>query len=95
MNFFEILPRIGNNMHSPFLAHLTQGVMWPFVITFGPSSVRPQLLKKYSPLKPLGHLRPNFGGMVGGWFPSKIVSGSPNLQPIWSLLLQIKKGMKF
>jgi hypothetical protein len=21
---------------------------------------------KYSPLKPLGHLRPNFGGMVGG-----------------------------
>jgi hypothetical protein len=53
-------------MHSPFLAHLTQGVMWPFVITFGPSSVRPQLLKKYSPLKPLGHLRPNFGGMVGG-----------------------------
>jgi hypothetical protein len=33
--------------------------------------------------------------MVGGWFPSKIVFGSPNLQPIWSLLLQIKKGMKF
>jgi hypothetical protein len=95
MNFFEILPRIGNNMHSLFLAHLTQRVMWAFVITFGPSSVRPQLLKKYSPLKPLGHLRPNFGGMVRGWSPSKIVSGSPNFQPIWSLLLQIKKGMKF
>jgi hypothetical protein len=33
--------------------------------------------------------------MVRGWSPSKIVSGSPNLQLIWSLLLQIKKGMKF
>jgi hypothetical protein len=47
---------------------------------------------EYSPLKPLGHLRPNFGGMVRGWSPSKIVSGSPDLQPTWSLLLKIKKG---
>ena len=42
--------------------------------------------------KPLVHLRPNFGGMVRGWSPSKIVSGSPDLQPTWSLLLKIKKG---
>jgi len=57
------------------------------------SVVRPSTItKKYSPLKPLGHLRPNFGGMVHGWSPSKIVSGSPNLQPTWSLLLRIKKG---
>jgi hypothetical protein len=33
--------------------------------------------------------------MVRGWSPSKIVSGSPDLQPTWSLLLKIKKGMKF
>jgi hypothetical protein len=51
-----------------------------------------QTTKKYSPLKPLGHLRPNFGGMVRGWSPSKIVSDSPDLQPTWSLLLKIKKG---
>ena len=58
--------------------------------------VRPYTIaKKYSPLKPLGHLRPNFGGMVRGWSPSKFVSGSPDLQPTWSLLLKIKKGMKF
>ena len=42
--------------------------------------------------EPLGHLRPNFGGMVRRWSPSKIVSGSPDLQPTWSLLLKIKKG---
>jgi hypothetical protein len=56
-----------------------------FVITLHRSS-------KYSPLKPLGHLRPNFGGMVRGSSPSKILSGRPDLQPTWSLLLKIKKG---
>jgi hypothetical protein len=29
---------------------------------------------KSSPQKPLGQLQPNFGGMVLGWPPSKIVS---------------------
>jgi hypothetical protein len=33
--------------------------------------------------KPLGQLQPNFGGMVLGWPPSKIVSGDPNFQPRW------------
>jgi hypothetical protein len=28
--------------------------------------------------KPLGQLQPNFGGMVLGWPPSKIVSDDPN-----------------
>jgi hypothetical protein len=37
-------------------------------------------------------LGPNFDGMVRGWSPSKIVSGSLDLQPTWSLLLEIKKG---
>ena len=30
------------------------------------------------PQKPLDQLQPNFGGMVLGWPPSKIVSGDPN-----------------
>jgi hypothetical protein len=34
----------------------------------------------------------SFGGMVRWWSPSKIVSGSPGLQPTWSLLQKIKKG---
>jgi hypothetical protein len=40
----------------------------------------------------LDQLRPNFGGMVLGRSPSKIVSDSPDLQPTWSLLLKIKNG---
>jgi hypothetical protein len=31
-----------------------------------------------SPQKPLGQLQPNFGGMILGWPPSKIVSGDPD-----------------
>ena len=57
--------------------------------------VRPSTItKKSSPLKLLGQLRPNFGGIVLGRSSSKIVSGSPDLQPTWSpqLLLKIKKG---
>jgi hypothetical protein len=34
----------------------------------------------------------NWIEMVRGWSPSKSVSGSPDLQPTWSLLLKIKKG---
>jgi hypothetical protein len=52
------------------------------------------ITKKYFHLKPLGHLKPDFGGMVRGWSPSKIVSGSLDLQPTWSLLLRIKKFWK-
>ena len=47
MNFFDILPWIGNNMHPP-LAHLTQRVIWAFVISLRPSSVRRQLLSNFS-----------------------------------------------
>jgi hypothetical protein len=43
---FEILPWIGNYKHPFFfLAHLTQRIMWAFVITLRRSSVRTQLLK--------------------------------------------------
>ena len=57
------------------------------------SVVHPSTItKKSSPLKPLDQLRPNFGGMVLRRSPSKIVSDSPDLQPTWLLLLEIKKG---
>jgi hypothetical protein len=36
--------------------------------------------KKSSPQKPLGQLQQNFGGIVLGWPPSKIVSGDPDFQ---------------
>jgi hypothetical protein len=39
--------------------------------------------RKSSPQKPLGQLQPNFGGMVLGWPPSKLVSGDPDFQPRW------------
>ena len=39
--------------------------------------------KNLPPQKPLGQLQPNFGGMVLGWPPSKIVSGDPDFQPRW------------
>jgi hypothetical protein len=35
------------------------------------------------PNLPLDQLQPNFGGMVLGWPPFKIVSGDPNFQPRW------------
>ena len=34
-------------------------------------------------LEPVAQLEPNFGGMVLGWPPSKIVSGDPDFQPRW------------
>jgi hypothetical protein len=65
--------------------------MLAFVITA--SIIRPSTItKKSSPLKPLGQLRPNFGGMVLWQSTSKIVSDSPDLQPTWLLLPKIKKG---
>jgi hypothetical protein len=42
-----------------------------------------EIKKKISPLKPQGQLQPNFGGMILGWPPSKIVSGDPDFQPRW------------
>ena len=70
------------NSHAPLnFCHHCASVVRPSTIT-----------KKYSPLKSLGHLRPNFGWMVRGWSPSKIVSGSPDFQPTWPLLLKIKEG---
>ena len=33
----------------------------------------------------------SFGGMVRWWSPSKIVSGNPDIQPTWPLLLKTEK----
>jgi hypothetical protein len=63
MHFFEILPRTGN-MHTPLVSspdpkgHVNFCHHFAFVVR--PSTIT----KKYSHLKPLGHLGPNFGGMV-------------------------------
>jgi hypothetical protein len=43
-----------------------------------------------SPQKPLDQLQSNFGGMVPGWVPFKIVSNSPALHSRWPLLLKIE-----
>jgi hypothetical protein len=44
----------------------------------------------------LGQLQQNFGGMILGWPPSKIVSGDPDFQPRWPPSKKLKKGgMKF
>ena len=42
-----------------------------------------EIKKKSSPLKLLSQSQPNFGGIVLGWPPSKIVSGDPDFQPRW------------
>ena len=75
-------------MHPFFLAHLTQRA---FVITLRRSSVRTQLLKIFSSETtwPLETKLWWNGPLV---IPSKGVSGSPDLQPTWSLSLKIKKG---
>jgi hypothetical protein len=92
MNFFEISPWIGNDMQPPLFSSPDPKGQVSFCHHFA-SVIRPSTInKKSSPLKPLGQLRPNFGGMVLGRSTSKIMSGSPDLQPTWSLLLKIKKG---
>ena len=128
-------------MHPPFfLAHLTQMVMWAFVITLRRSSVRIQSLKIFSsdttwPLETklwwngpwvipfqncVRQSRPptnmvavtkNKKGdeiqkifisettgpigtklcLVVWWPPFKIVSGNPDIQPTWPLLLKTEK----
>jgi hypothetical protein len=40
-----------------------------------------EILKKSSPLKPLGQSQPNFADMILGWPPSKIMSGISDLRP--------------
>jgi hypothetical protein len=47
-----------------------------------------------SPQKPLGQLLPNFGGMVHGWSPSKIVSVIPTSNQDGRHAKNRKKGMK-
>jgi hypothetical protein len=54
----------------------------------------PTITKKSSPLKLLGQLRPNFGGMVLGRFTSKIVSGSPDPLPTWPLFPVVSEEKK-
>jgi hypothetical protein len=41
-----------------------------------------EVLKKSS-LKLLNQSQPNFGGMLLGWSPSKIMSGDPDFRPRW------------
>ena len=52
---------------------------------------RPQFTFQSSPLKPLGQFQPNFGGMVLGWSPFRMVSGVLIGHPIWPPLLKIEK----
>ena len=63
-----------------FLAHLA----------FRPCELLPSLFVRpstfhilISPQKPPGQLQSNFGGMVLGWLPLKIMSGDPDFQPKW------------
>ena len=48
-------------------------------------------LEKSSPPKLLSQLKPNFGEMVLGWSPFRIVSGVLIGHPIWPPLLKIEK----
>ena len=51
---------------------------------------------KSSSLKLLGQLELNFAYIVLGRPPFRIVSGNPDIQPTWPLLLKTEKGgMKF
>jgi hypothetical protein len=65
-----------------FLAHLTQRLMWAIAITWRPSSVC-KLLKKSSPLKPLGQFKPNLAWIILRGFPLKVMSDDPADQPSW------------
>jgi hypothetical protein len=51
-------------------------------------------LKKLSPLKLLGQLGPNYGGMVFRWSSFRIVSDDPDCQPRWPPLLKIENSAK-
>ena len=56
--------------------------------TFGKKSL------KLSPLKLLGQLGSNYGGMVFRWSSFRIVSDDPSCQPRWPPLLKIENSAK-
>ena len=81
----------------PFLAHLTQRVMWAIPITWRPSSsslVRRNLFQKSSPLKVLDQWKPNLVWIITRVSSFKIVSGDAVHQPTWPLLLKIEHMVK-
>ena len=82
-NISVVVGFIGGGNRSAFLAHLAfrpcELLSSLFVRRL--SSVRQHFTS--SPQKPLDQLQPNFGGMVHGWPPFKIVSGDPDFQPRW------------
>ena len=88
----------------PFLAHLTQRVMWAILITWRPSSssvvrrlssvVRRKLFQKSSPLKVLDQWKPNLVWIITRVSSFKIVSGDAVHQPTWPLLLKIEHMVK-
>jgi hypothetical protein len=59
----------------------TQGSFQQILVEIGSVVSEEKIVS--SPQKPLGQLLPNFGGIVLGWSPSKIVSGDPDFQPRW------------
>ena len=89
--------------YCPFLAHLTQRVMWAILITWRPSSssvrrpssvVRRKLFQKSSPLKVLDQWKPNLVWIITRVSSFKIVSGDAVHQPTWPLLLKIEHMVK-
>ena len=90
--------------NAPFLAHLTQRVMWAILITWRPSSssvvrrpssvVRRKLFQKSSPLKVLDQWKPNLVWIITRVSSFKIVSGDAVHQPTWPLLLKIEHMVK-
>jgi hypothetical protein len=72
---FEEISIFSNGDHLGYRTALTDTILkgdHPMIIS-----------AKFATLKPLGQFEPNFGGMVLGWPPSKIVSGDPDFQPRW------------
>ena len=78
----------------PFLAHLTQRVMWAIPITWRPSVVRRKLFQKSSPLKVLDQWKPNLVWIITRVSSFKIVSVDAVHQPTWPLLLKIEHMVK-
>ena len=79
----------------PFLAHLTQRVMWAIAITWRPSSVvRRKLFQKSSPLKVLDQWKPNLVWIITRVSSFKIVSGDAVHLPTCPLLLKIEHMVK-
>ena len=87
----------GCELSAPFLAHLTQRVMWAIAITWRPSSssvVRRKLFQKSSPRKVLDQWKPNLVWIITRVSSFKIVSGDAVHQPTWPLLLKIEHMVK-